>query len=181
MPTWPRLDLLPPEHVLSGLRDWGRVILTNREYLNDADRAVVEQAVQQLRLAESELLGLLGRVNGPAAARELLQQIAAVAAAAYVVGAHGGMTDTARVFFERSRATHMRIRRAASIEEQELLTAIEAAVEASRGAIPSGHPYKDAYSIRDSVNQRLLGRRKPASVDVIARRLRPRSSRTRRK
>jgi hypothetical protein len=42
-PTWPRLNLLPPEHVLSGLRDWGRVVLMS-DYLGKADRAVVAQA-----------------------------------------------------------------------------------------------------------------------------------------
>ena len=58
--------------------------------------------------------------------------------------------------------------------------AIQAAAAANSIAIPSHQPYKDAESILSDVNQRLSGRQ-TASVDTIARRLRPRSSRTRRK
>jgi hypothetical protein len=57
--TWLRLDLMAPELMLSSLRDWGRVILSSG-YLNNVDRAVVEQAMQQLRRAEAELPTLLG-------------------------------------------------------------------------------------------------------------------------
>jgi hypothetical protein len=56
-PTWPRLDLVPPEHVLGALRDWGRVILKSG-YLNDVDRAVVEKVVEQSRSTEEELFAL---------------------------------------------------------------------------------------------------------------------------
>jgi hypothetical protein len=166
-PTWPRLDLLPPEHVLSGLRDWGRVVLMS-DYLGKADRAVVAQAVEKLRNAESELFALSGRTSDADAAQKLLDQIAVIAAASYIIGAHGGMTDTARVFFEKSRAKYMRVRRAASNQERELRAAIETAVEASKGNIPSGRPYKDAESIKDAVNARLS---KPVGVDAIARRI----------
>jgi hypothetical protein len=169
--TWPRLDLVPPEHVLGALRDWGRVILTSG-YLNDVDRAVVEQAIQQLRRAEAELPTLLGRVSllsrYPSLSRKLLEMTAAIAGTAYVIGAHGAMTDTARVFFEKSRATQMRYRRATSSQERELRAAIETLVEASKGSIPSGRPYKDAESIMDEVNVRLS---KPVGVDAIARRI----------
>lgn len=165
VPTWPRLDLLPPELMLGGLRDWGQVSL-KAGYLDHADYAVVKKAVKRLRI--TELLDLLGRVKDPSLASKLLELIAGIAGAAYVVGAHGGMTDTQRVFFEKSRATHMRIRRATSSEEQELRAALKAAVEASKGEIPSGRPYKDAESIIDTVNARV---RKPVKVDVIARRI----------
>jgi hypothetical protein len=50
---------MAPELMLSSLRDWGRVILSSG-YLNNVDRAVVEQAMQQLRRAEAELPTLLG-------------------------------------------------------------------------------------------------------------------------
>jgi hypothetical protein len=167
-PTWPRLDLVPPEHALRMLRDWGRVILVSG-YLNAADRVVVERAVQQLH--EAAATG----ANDPIS-------VAAVACAAYVIGAHGGMTDTARRFFEKSQATLMRVQRATSSREQELRTAIEAAIKTIGGTIPSTHPYKDAEAISDSVNARLSQcRMKAASVDAIARRLQPRSSRTRKK
>ena len=177
--TWPRLDLAPPELMLSGLRDWGRVILTSG-YLDKADYAVVEEAVKRLRAAEPELLRLLGQMNALAFAPSLLGLIARVAGAVYVIGAHGAMPDTARVFFERSRAKQMRIRRAASTKEQELRAAIQASATANAISIPSSQPYKDAERIWTDVNQRLQGRG-PVLVDVIARRLRPRSSRTRKK
>ena len=106
VPTWLRLDLLPDDQVLSGLRDCGRLVLTSG-YLGDADRTVIEHVVQELRSAEPQLFGLLTKIGDPALARELLHRIAAVAKAAYVVGAHGAMTDTARVFFERSHATRL--------------------------------------------------------------------------
>ena len=176
-PTWPRLDLAPPELMLGGLGNWGRIILAN-EYLNQADRSIVEQAVKQLRSAEPEVLALLGKMRDAASARQLLEYIAAIAGSAYVIGAHGGMTDTARVFFEKSRAVRMRHSRATSRKEQELRAAIEAAAAANSIAIPSHQPYKDAERILTDVNQRLLGHN-PVNVDVIARRLRPRSSRTR--
>jgi hypothetical protein len=167
VPTWPRLDLAPPVHMLRGLRGWGSVVLASG-YLGEEDRAVVKQAMQQLSSAEPELFALLGRMRDPASARKLLELIAAITAAAYVVGAHGGMTNTARVFFEKSRATHMRVCRATSNEEQELRAAIKAELDAIGGA--SEHAYKDAEAIRDRVNARLSGRR-AVSVDAIARRL----------
>jgi hypothetical protein len=171
VPRWPRLDLMAPELMLSSLRDWGRVILSSG-YLNNVDRAVVEQAMQQLRRAEVELPTLLGRVSllsrYPTLSHKLFELTTVIAGAAYVVGAHGAMTDTAQVFFEKSRATQMRYRRATSSQERELRAAIETLVEASKGSIPSGRPYKDAESIKDAVNARLS---KPVGVDAIARRV----------
>jgi hypothetical protein len=170
-PTWPRLDLMPAELMLGALRDWGRVVLSSG-HVNEVDRPVVEQAVQQLRRAEAELPTLLRRVSlfsrYPSLSRKLLELTAVIAGIAYVIGAHGAMTDTARVFFEKSRATQMRYRRATSSQERELRAAIETAVEASKGNIPSGRPYKDAESIKDAVNARVS---KPVGVDAIARRI----------
>jgi hypothetical protein len=104
----------------------------------------------------------------PTLSHKLFELTAVIAGAAYVVGAHGAMTDTAQVFFEKSRATQMRYRRATSSQERELRAAIETLVEASKGSIPSGRPYKDAESIKDAVNARLS---KPVGVDAIARRV----------
>ena len=39
VPTWPRFDLFPPEHVISGLRDWGSGVVLKSGYLNAADVA----------------------------------------------------------------------------------------------------------------------------------------------
>jgi hypothetical protein len=184
VPTWPRLDLSPPEHMLSGLRDEGRIILASDRddrILNDADRAVVKQAVRQLS-DEPGLFALLRRVSDPALADEILHKVTAICGSAYVIGAHCSMTDTAQMFFAKSRATQMRIRRATSPEEQALRAAINAAAAANNIAIPSYQHYKDAERILSDVNKRLseAGHR-TASIDVIARRLRPRSSRARRK
>jgi hypothetical protein len=55
VPTWPRVDLSPPEDMLSGLRDSGRVALTSG-YLDEADYAVVQQAVKELRMASLNFL-----------------------------------------------------------------------------------------------------------------------------
>jgi hypothetical protein len=162
---------MPAELMLGALRDWGRVVLSSG-HVNEVDRPVVEQAVQQLRRAEAELPTLLRRVSlfsrYPSLSRKLLELTAVIAGIAYVIGAHGAMTDTARVFFEKSRATQMRYRRATSSQERELRAAIETAVEASKGNIPSGRPYKDAESIKDAVNARVS---KPVGVDAIARRI----------
>jgi hypothetical protein len=124
--------------------------------------------VQELRTVEFELFALIERTNDPNSAQKLLHQITVIAAASYVIGAHGAMTDTARVFFERSRAKYMRISRATSSEESGLRAAINAAAKASGGQIPSGQPYKDAESIMAEVSARMG---KPVSVDVIARRI----------
>ena len=167
LPTWSRLDPSQPELILSQLHSWALFILTAQD-LNNTDRAIVKQTLQQIRSAHPELLGLLSRINDLALARRLLELIGIIADAAYVVGAHGPMPDTARVFFEKSRAVQMRFRRATSDEEQELQAAIKSAIDASKGKIPSGKPYKDAESIIDSVNARV---RKPVKVDTIARRL----------
>lgn len=111
-------------------------------------------------------MSLLSRY--PTLSHKLFELTAVIAGAAYVVGAHGAMTDTAQVFFEKSRATQMRYRRATSSQERELRAAIETLVEASKGSIPSGRPYKDAESIKDAVNARVS---KPVGVDAIARRI----------
>jgi hypothetical protein len=150
------------------LREWGLVILAG-EYLQKADRSVVEQAVKQLGSAEREVLALLSKTSDAASARKVLEHVAAIAGSAYVVGAHGGMTETQRVFFKAGHAMHMRIRRATSSKEHELRAAIEASAAANNIAIPSRRSYKDAERILTDVNQRLLGH-KPVSVDVIARR-----------
>jgi hypothetical protein len=96
--------------------------------------------VEKLRNAESELFALLGRTSDADAAQKLLDQIAVIAAASYVIGALGGMTDTARVFFEKSRAKYMRVRRATSNQERELRAAIERAVEALGGHTKMPNP-----------------------------------------
>jgi DNA-binding transcriptional LysR family regulator len=150
-------------------------------YLNAADHGVVQEAVKRLWTAEPELHALLGQMNDADLIRKLLELIGGIAGAAYVIGAHGAMTDTARVFLAISGATHMRVRRATSANEQKLRTVIEAVAAANGITIPSGHAYKDAGRILSEVNERLSrSRDKPVSVDAIYRRLRPRSSRTRR-
>jgi hypothetical protein len=158
---------MPSEHILRALAQWGEVALASG-YLNNADSKVVQKNVKRLRTTEHKLFALLYKMHPPAVARRLVKLIGGVAGAAYVVGAHGSMTDTARVFFEKSRAKHMRIRRATNVEEQELCAAIKAEISALGGA--SEHPYKDAEAIRDRVNERLPGR-KPVKVDAIARRI----------
>jgi hypothetical protein len=165
--TWPRLDLAPVELMLNGLQSWGRVILTDH-HLNNVDRAVMEQAVQQLRTSEPELLGLLARIGDPLLARKLLELIAAVAGAAYVVGAHGGMTETQDNFFKESRAKHMRVRRGESERQKKVAAAIEAAF----GGDPPQSPYKDADRKLAGVNERLkeLGQ-KSISLPTLYRRL----------
>jgi hypothetical protein len=181
VPTWPRLDQLPREQVLGGLRDLGRIVLASRKhteasqrrskpYLSDADRAVVEHAVQQLRSAEREFFTLLGQVSDPVSARNLLEQIAVVARAAYIIGAHCAMTDTADRFFQHGRAKHMRVRRPESKWERDLT----AAIEAVRGRGRSQHPYKEADTILEDVNRRLsaLGHKKGISRTTLYRRLR---------
>jgi hypothetical protein len=129
--------------------------------------------------AEPELHALLGQMNDADLNRKLLELIGGIAGAAYVIGAHGAMTDTARVFFERSRTTHMRISRETSIKEQELRTVIQAIAAAEGITIPSKQPYKDAESILVEVNKQLSAH-KAVSIDTIARRLRPRPSKTQR-
>jgi hypothetical protein len=107
-----------------------------------------------------------------------LELIEGIAGAAYVIGAHGAMTDTARDFFSSSSAARMRFCRATSPNEQNLLTAIKAAAAANDITIPSGQPYKDAERILSDVNNRLSDSGgKAVSIDAIYRRLRPRSSR----
>ena len=142
-PMGPRMDLLPPELMLGGLRDWGRIILASG-YLKEADRSVVEQAVKQLKSAEPGVLALLGKMSDAASARKLFEQIAAIAGAAYVISAHGAMTDTQDIFFKKSRAAHMRFRRSQSKRELAVRAAIKAEIEAAKGSLPSDHPYKDA-------------------------------------
>jgi hypothetical protein len=169
VPTWPRVDLSPPEHMLSGLRDSGQVALTSG-YLTAADYAVVQQAVKELRMAELELLASLGRMNDPALARRAMELIAGIARAAYVIGAHGAMTDTADKFFKHSRTKHMRLRRQESRRERDLIEAIEAV----RGRGPSQHPFKEADGILADVNVRLsaLGHKRGISRLTLYRRLR---------
>ena len=171
VPPWPRLDMLPPEQMLSGLRDWGRLALTSG-YLDGVDYAVVQDVVKRLRTAEPELLALLGRLNDTALARRLLELIAGVAGGAYVVGAHGAMSETARMFFAKSQARRAQIRRQQALSEREpqLLAAIEEALRKTGG--PSKHPHKDAAAIQAEVSARLG---KPVSADTIVRRLRRQS------
>jgi hypothetical protein len=176
LPTWPRADLTPPELILGWLRDCGRAVLASG-HVTEVDRPVVEQAVQQLYSAEAELLTLLGQVSlhsrKPTLARRLFELTALIAGAAYVVGAHYAMTDTARVFFEKSRALQARLSRATGEKERQITGAIKAELEAIGGTIPSGHPHKDAEAIQDGVNKRLnaLGL-KAISVQQLYRRLR---------
>jgi hypothetical protein len=178
--TWPRFDLFPSEHVVSGLRDWGSEVVLKSGYLSTADYAAVREAVKRLCIAETELHALLTQTNETDLRRKLLELFGGIAGAAYVIGAHGAMTDTAQVFFEKSRAAHMRVTRAAGAEEEELRAAIEAVAVANGITIPSENAYKDAGIILSEVNERLSGSRaKPVSVDAIYRRLRPRSLRTR--
>jgi hypothetical protein len=176
VPTWPRFDLFPPEHVISGLRGWGSEVVLKSGDLNAADFNAVKVAVKRLITAEPELHALVSQVNDVDLNRKLLELVGGIAGAAYVIGAHGAMTDTAHVFFGRSRATHMRVSRATGAEEEKLRTAIEAVATANGITIPSGNAYKDAGRILSDVNKRLsaLGT-KSVSVDVIYRRLRPRS------
>jgi hypothetical protein len=152
LPTWPRLDLAPPELILNQLGSWGRSVLAS-EYIGDADRAVVEQKVQRLRSAEPQLLALLGRIPDLPLARDLLLLIADITGAAYVIGAHGGMTDTADRFFEKSRAVNMRFRlaKAKSERDQQLSAVIDGLLHGS----PSKHPYKDADRLLHAVNRHL--------------------------
>jgi hypothetical protein len=162
-PTWPRLDLTPPEFMLLELRNWGSVILAASKYLNDTDRLVVEQAVQQLNSALDQR-------------RVIDADTARIAAAAYVIGAHGAMTGTAFTFFKHGDAELMRFRKATTGKEQRLRDAIKA--ELKGGSTPSEHPYKDAGSILEKVNRRLPEHER-VSIDAIYRRLKPRSSRAR--
>jgi hypothetical protein len=181
VPTWPRFDLSPPEHVISGLRDWGLEVVLKSGRLNIADYGVVQEAVKRLWTTEAELHDLLGQMNNADLTRKLVELIGGIAGAAYVIGAHGAMTDTARAFFAESNAKRMRIFRATSATTQKLTIAIEAVAAANGITIPSGHPHKDAERILSDVNARLSeSGEKTVSVDVIYRRLRPRSSRTRR-
>ena len=179
-PTWPRLDLVPPKHALRVLRDWGRVILASRNYLNEEDRAIVERAVQQLH--EASLAYVSGTLT--------VDQILAIAGAAYVIGAHGAMTDTAHEFFKQSQAQFMRERRETSPRKQVIRAAITAEMKAIGGTIPSEHPWKDAETILDPVNRRVSdweagnvddADKCKVKIGVIARQLQPRSSRTRKK
>jgi hypothetical protein len=175
-PTYPRWDLLPPEHVIRSLASWGRVVLAVG-HLTDEDRATVERAIRQLNDAlpeqhgvEMGLFGLLKQVTAPAAILErLFQQIETIAGAAYLIGAHGAMTESSRVFFQRGQADWMRLRRKASTKEQCLREAIEAEIKVNGRTIPSQHPYKDAGIILEGVNKRLAPR--VVSVDAIYRRL----------
>jgi hypothetical protein len=175
-PTYPRLDLSPPEHVISSLASWGEVILAfdkRNSELNEEDREAVERAVRQLTEGDLELLRLIAQVTAPASlVRRLVEQIGTIAGAAYLIGAHGAMTETARVFFEQSRAQQMRLQRATNAKEQCLREAIEAEMKAIGGTVPSPRPWKYAESIREQVNKRLTPR--VVSVHAIARRLRAR-------
>jgi hypothetical protein len=178
VPTWPRFDLFPPEHVISALHDWGWGVVLKSGYLNAGDHVVVQEAVKRLCTAQPELRALLSQMNDADLNRKLLELVGGIAGAAYVLGAHGAMTDTARNFFAISRATHMRVRlrRATSANKQKLLTVIEAVAAANGITIPSEHASKDAERILSEVNERLSGSGdQPVSVHVIYRRLRPRS------
>jgi hypothetical protein len=174
VPTWPRVDLSPPEHMLSGLRDSGRVALTSG-YLAEADYAVVQQAVKELRMAEPELLALLGRMNDPALARTALELIAGIAGAAYVIGAHGAMTDTAERFFKASKAAHMRFQRPQSKREQAVTKAIESAIH--QAGLGHDHPFKSADLLLEPVNEDLgaRGYKKGISRSTLYRRLKRKS------
>ena len=180
LPTWPRFDLFPPDQVISGLCTWGSEVVLKSGYLNTADYGVVQGAVKQLWTAEPELHALLGQLNDADLNRKLLELIGGIAGAAYVIGAHGAMPETARVFSARSHAAYMRIKRQTSAKEERSRTVIEAVAAANDITIPSRNAYKDAGRILSDVNKRLkaLGG-KSVSIDVIYRHLRPRSSRTR--
>jgi hypothetical protein len=166
-PTYPRLDLVPPELVIGSLASLGRVALSSNE-LNDEDRETVERAVRQLN--ELELFRLIAQVTAPAPVlKRLVEQIGTIAGAAYLIGAHGAMTETSRVFFQRGQADWMRHRRKASPEEQSLREAIEAGMKAIGEIVPPPNPYKAAERILTAVNERLAPR--TVKIDAIARRL----------
>jgi hypothetical protein len=152
---------------LRALAQWAEVVLASGD-LNNADYKVVQKAARRLSTTERTLFARLYKMHPPALARRLVELIGGVVGAAYVVGAHGSMTDTARVFFEKSRATHMRVSKATCSRERELRATIEAEIRAVGG--PSEHPYKDAEAILGRVNER-LPERKPVKVDAIARRI----------
>jgi hypothetical protein len=140
---------------LKQLGSWGRAVLES-EYISDTDRAVVEQKVHRLRGAEPELLALLGRTPDPPLARALLQLIADIAGAAYVIGAHGGMTDTADRFFKKSRVVDMRFQLAkGKSERDQQLTAV---IDLLLPGGPSKHPYKDADRLLPEVNTQMNAR-----------------------
>jgi hypothetical protein len=104
--------------------------------------------------------------------QRVVEQIEAIAVAAYLIGAHAAMTDTSKVFFGRSRALHARTARATKPEEQRLGEAIEAEI----GGASSEHPYKDAVAILNAVNKRLAPQ--TVKVDKIYRRLKARRRRS---
>jgi hypothetical protein len=140
--------------------------------MSAADRKVVEQAARQLDVAG--LHKLISQVTAaPSILKRLLDKIAEIAGAAYLIGAHGGMTDTAQSFFAESQAKRMRYLRAvkASPREQELRAAIEEELKLIGGPSAAG-PYKDAEAILGGVNRRLK-KQKPVSVRKIHRRLLP--------
>ena len=152
---------------MGGLRDWGRVVLTSG-YLGKADRAVVEQAVKRLRSAEPKLLAALTAISDPASARKLLHQIAEIAGSAYVVGAHGAMTETSNKFFKKSQAALARSRRPESGRERDLAIVIENKL----GGAPSKNPYKDADRLLPDVNKEMNARgHKRVSLSALYRRL----------
>jgi hypothetical protein len=167
-PTYPRSDLLPPELIIGSLAGWGQVALASNE-LNDEDRKALERAVQQLNELDVKLARLIARTAPASLLQGLVEQIGTIAGAAYLIGAHCAMTDTSRVFFERSRAQQMRLRRATSRKEQRVREAIEAEMKVIGGTVPSEHPYKDAEAICEQVKKRLAP--DVLSVDAIARRI----------
>jgi hypothetical protein len=178
-PTSPRLDLLLAEGKYFALRDWGRVILCADEQdhlLSTTDRALVEHAVQRLNaLGQQMLFGMVA----PTA-----EQTQVIASAAWVICAHGAMTDTAQRFFRQGQTKGMQLlhRPVFEARKQELDAAIRAEVKAAirkddehtngrsrYHPIISGHVHKDAATIREAVNTR-LGKRE-LGADTIARHL----------
>jgi hypothetical protein len=165
--TWPRPDLAPPANRLLCLANWGRAFLDGGLVVNHQDRAVLEQAVHQLRSAQEELFVLLFPMSDRSVVRKLFHVASSIAGAAYLVGAHCSMSDTADALHKDTVTQLMRSLRQTSKRQR----AVAAVVEDVFSGDGWQRPFKDADRMLNVINERLnqLGQ-EPISLSTLYRR-----------
>lgn len=178
-------DLLIPEFaavdLMSRMERFGNEVLapgSGRSLPHD-EKVQLEFALRALRPTFDDLAKRIFdplRLNDPAAASHGFGQLYELMRAAFLIGAHGAITESARDFFspriekdvKNKQAALARLERSKKPAE----IALKKAIFDIRGSGPAERPAKEAEAILDEVNRRLEGAGFGAvNVDVVRRRL----------
>jgi hypothetical protein len=136
------------------------------------DLAEIKLSVESLKHSSSELIKMIDALSD-STKEHAFYSLWGTLVAAFIIGSRSTVTDSALKYFDHEKTEKMRKARSEKPEEM----ALRAAIVAVRGKGPSEHPHKEAESICEDVNNRLIAAgHATVRVDTIYRRLKePRS------